>query len=1152
VCYSLSPKLGAGAVNYVQEWSQSGVDRELIQLNVVALEGTQPYDYLCYSHQLTRRNDGRLSSGLLRRYAHTEAGGWWCAGVNLLTGTDDLWGCFKPVSPRIDPDRDKPIKYEHPPKIDTGVFALRVPLPLWRRIAERAGLTFDEAWIDPARPDQGFWSWLIQTPIVPICITEGAKKAGALLSAGYAAIALPGIHNGYRVPRDETGKRNGKSHLIPQLQVLAQANRSFYIAFDQDQKPSTIQAVQGAIRRLGYLLQQTGANVRVITWQPEAGKGVDDLLVNQGVEAFTICFQQATLLEIWKARRLSQLTYRDAVTLNHRYLPAALQVPDDAALVGIRSAKGTGKTEWLSGIVQQAIARKQPVLVIGHRVQLVENLCQRFGLPYVHEHVLDRPLNAPALNVSGSNAPNALSETQVSEQFETRLGSAQHGLGYGLCIDSLHPDSQAKFNPEDWRDAIVIIDEVEQVLWHSLNSDTCRGQRVEVLRSLKRLMQNTLGAQGQVLVADADLSDVALDYLLALAGVEHQPYIIRNTWTPATTQAWQVTHYTESTPKRLLAELDRHIAAGGRPFVCLSAQKLKSKWSTTALEAYFQQKFPHLRLLRIDSESVSDPKHPAYRCTHHLDQRLQHYDVVLASPSIETGVSIDLCGHFTSVWAIAQGIQSENSVRQSLSRVREAVPRHLWLAPYGFNKIGNGSASIPSLLTSGQQLTRLNVRLLQQCDFSDFEDFDTGFQAESLQCWAKMAVRINATMGNYRETIVQSLQEEGHQIAAFVSIAKSRTKARKPRFLATSADRATANLTANLTATQPEQYPDQAPNQQPDQQPAQQMQAHWRSGNLGSSDNLDSLSTIQTSPVQAGSVQTGSVAPLATSCVIVDDGDRQILNALNATIAAVRDQNYQAECRQIARATDLHHRQYQSLKKRLVKSASDRFALRKYELKRRYGVPVTIDLVRKDDHGWYDKLRLHYFLTVGREFLTDRDQRVARQLLQQGNGQVFQPDFNRSQLGATIGIFELLNIPVLLDHPERELRNSDTDLQALAKRAIGSRDQIKSATGIGLAKNSTPIVVVRRFLDKLGYGLQQTRWEGCRKTRERIYQLEQPQDGRVMVFEQWLTTDRRFPGWSEGALHGGDNFMPGEWLDARSPLDGEGEQLSLSLRVKRD
>jgi len=65
----------------------------------------------------------------------------------------------------------------------------------------------------------------VNHPSIPLC-TEGAKKAGALLTAGYAAIALPGVNGGYRVQQDELGNRISKSRLIPQLLKLATTDLS--------------------------------------------------------------------------------------------------------------------------------------------------------------------------------------------------------------------------------------------------------------------------------------------------------------------------------------------------------------------------------------------------------------------------------------------------------------------------------------------------------------------------------------------------------------------------------------------------------------------------------------------------------------------------------------------------------------------------------------------------------------------------------------------------------------------------------------------------------------------------------------------------------------------------------------------------------------
>lgn len=1010
-------------VNFLQEWNASCVDDRITFLNVTPLEGSRPYEYLFYSDAIPRRNDGRLIAPILKQYQHIEQGGWWCSGINLLTGEDDLWGCFKPEQPRLSRDRNRPIKYEHPPKAATGVFALRVPQAIWESIAQRYQQQIRPEDIDRDLPDLGFWNWLIEHPQVPLCVTEGAKKAGALLTAGYAAIALPGVNGGYRVPRDEKGDRAGKSHLIPQLQILAKQSRPIYIVFDQDSKPNTVKAVNAAIRNMGYLLKKQGCPVNIIKWHYDWGKGVDDLIATQGQETFDRAYEAAIPLETWKAQSFTQLTYPPDLQLHCRYLPnswetslredkgaragfgdslssCALKLfakpaptssppsPPSPQLIGIKSPKGTGKTQLLEGIARDAIARGQWVLVIGHRVQLVEELCQRFGLNY------------------------------VAEVRNSEVGAT---LGYGLCIDSLHPNSQAQFDAKDWVDGVVIIDEVEQVLWHGLNSSTCSNHRVAILKSLKTLMQNVLGGNGRVYVADADLSDVSLDYLLSLAGVNQAPFIVQNDWKPSAEDAWQVYNYTESTPDRLVGDLVRHIQNGGKPFVCLSAQKLTSQWGTRALEAYLKKQFPESRILRIDSESVG-----ASNLTQ-LNAILSDYDIVLASPSIETGVSIDIRGHFTSVWAIAQGIQAETSVRQSLSRIRENIPRYIWVASYGFNQVGNGSTSIPGLLNSGQKLTQLNIRLLQQSDFDAIDDLDTGFQAESLLCWARLAVRLNASMLQYRESVLAALRAEGHQIQEVCADIFSRGESNEN------------NRDAN--------------------------EAKLSSANPGN---------------------------------------------LSEAINAVREQNYQAECDAIAQASDLSENEYQALKKRLVKTLAERRSQRKYELKMRYGIPVVPELVVKDDEGWYQKLRLHYFLTIGRSHLADRDATVAKQLIEQGDGSIFLPDFNRSQLGAIVGTMERLGIPVLLQEQGRELRNSDLDLKQMAAIALHNRSTLKTITGLGLAKNSSPVTVVRRLLELIGYSLNYLRIESQGKKRVRVYQIETPEDGRLQVFQRWQVRDSTF------------------------------------------
>jgi hypothetical protein len=263
-----------------QEWLDSGIDSEIIALNLVSLSGDLAYEYLLFGlSRNDRRNDGRLRNGWLKQYEHLNDGGWWCSGYDVLTNTDAKWGCFKPDRPRSN-HQGKVVKYEHPPRVPTEVFTLNVPLSIWERIAARYHLDFNQ--------NGNFWHWVIEHYQIPILITEGAKKAGALLTAGYVAIALPGINNACS---SET------STLIPHLELFCQKWREIVFAFDCDRKWKTVQAVSKAILTTGKLFQEKGCEVFVTQWRYTDGKGVDDLIKNQGVDTWHLVFEPGCKLD---------------------------------------------------------------------------------------------------------------------------------------------------------------------------------------------------------------------------------------------------------------------------------------------------------------------------------------------------------------------------------------------------------------------------------------------------------------------------------------------------------------------------------------------------------------------------------------------------------------------------------------------------------------------------------------------------------------------------------------------------------------------------------------------------------------------------------------------------------------------------------------
>ena len=1152
-------------ISPLSEWLASAIDPDLIALNVQTLKGDTPYPYLL--SEITAAS-GRVHPDAQWRwarkhYSHIEHGGWWCNGLDPLNNWQPMyWGCFKPHQPRntFDPKgKIKPVKYEHPPKTPTRAFFLQVPDHIWAKVAARYGVPINPEDLgegergsrgageqedetlpsapspcspapSPCSPAPSpcspraplpkssrapsslnqpqFWQWVWDNNI-PVQIVEGAKKAGCLLTLGYAAIALPGVTGGVRTKTPQGEKCD--PYLIPELQHFATEEREIYICFDRDSKRQTIQNVNREIGKLGRLFTAANCPVKVINL-PGPEKGVDDFVVSKGSDAFSALKNEAQGFQFWLARESWLLTYPASLKLNSRYL-GKLPYPE-SGLACIKAPKGTGKTQALTNLVSQSLSTgDRRVLIITHRIQLGRAICASLGINY------------------------------IDETRDSALGKL---FGYGLCIDSLHPLSQAKFNPEDWFGAIVIIDECEQVIWHALNSSTCRENRVAILQTLQELIHNVLTSGGLVVAQDADLSDYSIDYLIAIAGIPISPWVVVNEWQPK--RGRDVTFFATSNPASLYVQMEQILSQEvtccdlesraeccpiscaecgyKNPAECTSescveycknctesdsktsakcgsisftengsenpakccpinptegspinptechpieryrprimvvedSQKVTGKWSCRNLETQLQKRFPHHRILRIDSESVSDPNHPAYGCIDQLNTLIQNYEIIIASPTIGTGVSIDIRGYFTAVFGIFQGAVAVNDALQALARVRdENVPWFVWTKQFGLGKIGNGSASYRAIIKSQQKVIKTNIKLLHGVDF----DIDFAHDPVHLRTWALMAARINAGMWNYREAILEVLKAEGHRI----------TLCRETQ------------LHREIKVLQ-----------------LQQLAAH----NCQDWDLLEQL-TEQAQELEEELDNLESVA-----------------NCLSDEAKVIREENKVAEASGVANAENITLSEYLKLKDKRAKTKAELDKQRKYQLWDTYGVPITPELKLRDDDGWLPKISLHYYLSYDPEFVRLRDKNHLAGHQERGQGKVCPQDLRlftaRVEALKKLGVMEFLN-------PDKEFRGTDALVIAFAERVKLCSVDVKDFLGIRVNPKAKPMEVVQYILRcKLGFTLQRVRQEKSeerdalgRPKRIRVYQFEFPQDDRQTIFEVWQQRDKEAVSLSEAA-----------------------------------
>jgi hypothetical protein len=1044
----------------LQEWLDSTVDEGIINLNVHSLEGLEAYDYLLYSDKLKRTNTGTLSRDNLQRYAFLENGGWWCSGVDPLNNWEPmLWGCFKPRRPRIDFEKRKPIKYEHPPQTETRTFFLRVNWFIGLRVALKAGkgeeyeqrilqaysrnqATKKETKTETkgfgssnsskheggtsgfnlypgtgrvassniclgtaaipreylSEEDPGFWEWVSHEPAIPITITEGAKKAGALLTIGYAAIALPGIYGGYRTPKDEGGSVTGKSFLTPDVEHFSELGRDIYFCFDRDEKQKTVRNVNKAIEKTGFLFTQSGCKVWVISWQQPV-KGVDDFLAAYGADAFEQVYQSAQPLKSWQ-RTLTQLTYPDALLVSQRYL-GEISIPDNAKLVVFKAPKGSGKTEVIAGLCAEAYKSEQPVIVLTYREQLGKELARRFRLPY-----------------------------------KTEIWDTPEGTLYGLtlCVDSAHPKSEAKFQGASWGNSLVVIDEAESVVWHLLNSGTCTNNRLSILEELETLFAAVLSyeSKGQMVLADADASDLTIDFVKGLANKpDLQPYVVRNDYKPD--NGWDVFSY--QTPVDLYVTLTESIASG-KHIIFTGGQKPSSKWGCQNLEKDLRKQFPQLRILRVDKETVGDPSHPAYGCIDNLNTVLPEWDVVIASPVIESGVSIDLCDHFAGVWAFSSGVIPTDNVRQTLARVRDIdVPRHIWAPHRGLptSFVGNGATSPAALRNGEMKKAKLNFQLLLEAGVTVDADGNVNSNTTALQTWLQMAARINAGFQKYRETILLDLEAEGHSIT-----------------------------------------------------------------------RLD----LQLSPEEG----------------------KQISDLMGDS----RDELTQCEAELIADTMPPQtEAKYEELKAKKSKTPQERRSQVHYEMLQRYAAPPDADTILKDWDGWYSQIRLHYYLTVGNQHLSVRDEKRFTDIARDGRSWV--PDSNRVLIGSKVAALQVLGLDKLFVEGVDWSQDS-FEIQAIVNKALTCSNDVKLFLGVTVKSKNAPMATVQELLAQtMGFRLKKSGFiekgidSNGKRQRIRTYQFVPPKDGRDEVFERWLLRD--------GKSFELESVTSSEQMDHQTPID---------------
>ena len=767
--YNFANPYGTTPPNHIQldhwhEWvNLSAIDPLLTFLNVVSLIGLTTYEYLLYGlPNSERRNDGRLRDKYLNRYAHLESGGLWISGLDPHNNWQPmLWGRLKPNNPRFCGKKKKPIKYESPPKVANRVTYFDVHSQIWDLVAHRYNIKRYNSPLGLRLIDRllvlCFWEWVKQHPEIPIIVTEGEKKAACLLSMGFVACAAPGIW-GARVG----SKHNEKLH--PDLLPMAQAGRKFIILFDHEEKPKTRYQVYQATLRTGEAIESAGCVCEVASL-PGPEKGIDDFVASSGENADVLVrkiIEDAYSLKHYRQicyprpRGLSS-KYTPNVTLNTRYLSECVLVSDsqkitesikessyskkngiilnptimfpNRGLIGFWSDMGTGKTQLMAEFRKRN--PQMPFLNCGHRVNLLKNLSERLN-------------------------------TQMYSDIEQ--GKFKEASGLSITIDSLY-----KLQNQLIEYGCVFIDEACQYLAHLLHSKTCKEHRAEILEVTEYIVRK---AQ-LVVLADAHMDDVTVDFFRAMRPDDEVPFIIKNDYK----QPGRIVYlYEGDDSTALVAKIFMALMLKLKIMVVSDSKKfIKKLEAAMTVKVFDNQEVDghqlgekhssngnNLRIWSIHAENSGSEENIAF--IKDISSSVKNVDALLASPSLGTGVDIPNY-HFDAVFGVFHAVsQTANECGQSVHRYRPNVPLHIWVAPrppFGYKE--TNAEKIKERMLNLNEMTAFLIRI-------DPETGKRGAEKDwALDAYCQIEANRNRSINNLRYDLRSLLTEMEYNIIPVIA-----------------------------------------------------------------------------------------------------------------------------------------------------------------------------------------------------------------------------------------------------------------------------------------------------------------------------------------------------------------------------------------------
>jgi len=489
-----------------------------------------------------------------------------------------------------------------------------------------------------------------------------------------------------------------------------------------------------------------------------------------------------------------------------KYLPNLVGRIPTSGLVGLKAPKGSGKSFQIKQIKNHCCGYWEEKTVIPEAPELPPEQLEMFGnsvnkqqekpevIPQI-ERIHHKGLGMKFLSI---NARIALGREQAIKWEFTWIEDAdldgKEEFGgeklattsiienldeIGLCWDSL-----GKVFGRDWSNTMVVIDELELGLNHLVTSSTCRDRRSFILLTIEKKLKECLDNDGLVVVADADLTDCSLDYLTAITP-GHTPFIVSHDFKG---DPWEVDFYTGKRDE-LLTQIDEWLSNENCEPIAVT---LDNQLEAESLSNYLIKKYPYLKnevggLIRIDSKVTQTDFGKDF--VKRPNQNIEKYKpkALFYTPSLGVGCSIDI-HHFERVFGLFYGNLEPSQCRQSLARVREAVPRTVWAKARGMTPENEPTSYLPEAIKqrlfsfgdTSHKLIDLAVDMAKAevgADATDKELFpklievlqgmttpDGSWNNPHVDLYCNQIARRNFAMNQLAVQLREELKEEGHRV----------------------------------------------------------------------------------------------------------------------------------------------------------------------------------------------------------------------------------------------------------------------------------------------------------------------------------------------------------------------------------------------------